>query len=218
MTTPAKCGAKTRKGGLCGQAAGWGTDHPRVGRCKLHGGSTQNHVVAAARIAANAEAQRMMARAGVDADPLEHLLESLHRAAALVEVWGQMVAAIDERAGEEASDRGHLRGELGYEEVPHDHGVDVVVMPRDRLMAVNSKGEARVHPYVVEYQSALERRAKFAKLCIDAGIAERQVELAEEQGKLIAKVISAVLSDLDVSETPKVRKIVGRHLRLAHSA
>lgn len=37
-----KCGAITRtpdkKGKLCGRPAGWGTNHPGVGRCKLHGG------------------------------------------------------------------------------------------------------------------------------------------------------------------------------------
>ena len=32
------CGAANRRGGTCGQAAGWGTDHPGTGRCKLHGG------------------------------------------------------------------------------------------------------------------------------------------------------------------------------------
>ena len=35
-----KCGAKSRKGTPCGQAAGWGTDHPGSGRCKLHGGAS----------------------------------------------------------------------------------------------------------------------------------------------------------------------------------
>lgn len=34
------CGAKTRSGGPCRHEAGWGTDHPGAGRCKLHGGST----------------------------------------------------------------------------------------------------------------------------------------------------------------------------------
>lgn len=33
-----KCGAKTRSGSPCGRPAGWGTDHPGSGRCKLHGG------------------------------------------------------------------------------------------------------------------------------------------------------------------------------------
>lgn len=35
-----KCGAKTRSGGFCKQRAGWGTDHPGLGRCKLHGGKS----------------------------------------------------------------------------------------------------------------------------------------------------------------------------------
>src|SRR5262249_32735892 len=36
-----KCGARRKQGaGTCRQAAGWKTDHPGVGRCKLHGGGT----------------------------------------------------------------------------------------------------------------------------------------------------------------------------------
>lgn len=38
----ARCGAKNRAGGRCGQPRGWGTDHPRRGRCKFHGGNTPN--------------------------------------------------------------------------------------------------------------------------------------------------------------------------------
>ncbi|HDR3524336.1 HGGxSTG domain-containing protein [Bacillus cereus group sp. MYBK12-2] len=38
---PAKtCGAKTRDGKKCKRPAGWGTDHPGSGRCKLHGGAS----------------------------------------------------------------------------------------------------------------------------------------------------------------------------------
>lgn len=34
-----KCNARRRGGpGYCQRPAGWGTDHPGVGRCKLHGG------------------------------------------------------------------------------------------------------------------------------------------------------------------------------------
>jgi hypothetical protein len=35
---PGKCGAKNRSGNPCRRPAGWGTDHPGSGRCKLHGG------------------------------------------------------------------------------------------------------------------------------------------------------------------------------------
>ena len=35
-----RCGAKTRAGTPCAQPAGWGTDHPGQGRCRLHGGAS----------------------------------------------------------------------------------------------------------------------------------------------------------------------------------
>lgn len=38
------CGARTRQGGTCRKPAGWGTDHPGVGRCRLHGGATPTGV------------------------------------------------------------------------------------------------------------------------------------------------------------------------------
>ncbi len=34
------CRAKTRAGTPCKRPAGWGTDHPGTGRCKLHGGKS----------------------------------------------------------------------------------------------------------------------------------------------------------------------------------
>lgn len=39
-TEKTKCAAKTRAGTPCQLPAGWGTDHPGEGRCKLHGGKS----------------------------------------------------------------------------------------------------------------------------------------------------------------------------------
>lgn len=36
----ARCGAKTRGDGTCRKPAGWGTDHPGSGKCRLHGGAS----------------------------------------------------------------------------------------------------------------------------------------------------------------------------------
>lgn len=64
--TPGLCGARTRGGAFCRRPAGWGTSHLHVGRCKLHGGSTPNHVAnARAKLAALvdpavAELQRLL--------------------------------------------------------------------------------------------------------------------------------------------------------------
>lgn len=36
-------GRKTDGSGYCKHEAGWGTDHPGIGRCKFHGGASPNH-------------------------------------------------------------------------------------------------------------------------------------------------------------------------------
>jgi|307.fasta_scaffold00350_8 hypothetical protein len=38
-----RCGAKKHSGEECRHRAGFGTDHPGIGRCKYHGGSTPGH-------------------------------------------------------------------------------------------------------------------------------------------------------------------------------
>ena len=64
-----------------------------------------------------------------------------------------------------------------------------------------------------------DRCASFCLKAIAAGIAERQVRLAEQQGALIAEVIRAMIADpefgLSVEQQEVGRKIASRHLRLA---
>lgn len=50
------------------------------------------------------------------------------------------------------------------------------------------------------------------RTAIGAGIAERQVRIAEQTGALIAKVITGVLEDLGVADRPEVPAIVRRRL------
>lgn len=211
------CTAKNRSGKPCRNHAVKGASV-----CRMHGGSAPQvrraGIVRAARLEAHSIAERMVARAGVDADPVEHLLESLHRSAALVEVWGVMVAALDEHAEQQAHANGTLRGELGYTEADHDSPDELHVVSHDALLALNRSGMATIHPYVTEYQQALERRARFAKLCIDAGIAERQVRIAEQQGQLLAQVIRGILTDLGVADRPEAPAVVRKHLTLVAGA
>lgn len=70
------CGAKTKqaeaKYPTCHRPAGWGTDHPGVGRCKLHGGSNPIKHGAYSKIprpALKAEIEK----AAKDANPLDML-------------------------------------------------------------------------------------------------------------------------------------------------
>lgn len=214
MDEARRCKAKSkRSGSRCKKAALKGG---KV--CRTHGGVAPQTKAAAKRRqeeeAALAVASRMVARAGISSDPIAHLLDSLHLAAALVDVWGTMVAAIDDNAEDEAAAAERLRGELDYYEDTEDESpYKLRVYSKDRMLTLNRHGEASVHPYVLRYEASIERRAKFAKLCIDAGIAERQVRIAERQGQLIAQAITAIFKELGIDLTPKILDVIGRRLR-----
>jgi hypothetical protein len=64
-----------------------------------------------------------------------------------------------------------------------------------------------------------ERRhlANVARDCIRAGIEERRVTLAEQQGQLLAQAISGILADLGIAISPEVGNVVRRHLSLVDS-
>lgn len=209
------CGGEKRQGGgPCTQRKGWGTPHPGSGKCKLHGGSTETGTKAAKREEVEVKAQRMVELAGVDQDPFEHLLETLYRAAALERVWGQMVGELDELAEEENADS-RSRGELGYEmDTDEKSPYELLVRAKDRLLALDRHGQAGVHPFVTKLEEAIDRRAKVAKMCVDAGVAERQVRLAEGQAHLLATAIKGIIIDLGHDPgSDEVRKVIAKHLR-----
>jgi hypothetical protein len=62
---------------------------------------------------------------------------------------------------------------------------------------------------------------RVAKTCIDAGIAERQVQLAEAQGRLLVDVIRRIFDDPELGLTEEQRQVVGvvagRHLRAVNA-
>lgn len=63
-----------------------------------------------------------------------------------------------------------------------------------------------------------DRCGHFAKLAVQAGLAERQVRLAEQQGAMLAAVIRAILGDpelgLTALQNAAAPAVVARHLRL----
>lgn len=65
-----------------------------------------------------------------------------------------------------------------------------------------------------------DRCANFAAKAVAAGLAERQVRLAEQQGALMVAAIRAILADLDltVDQQVLVGEVVPRHLRAISAA
>ena len=66
-----------------------------------------------------------------------------------------------------------------------------------------------------QYGRERDRLTRTAKICIDAGIDERRIRLAEQQGQLLARVIHGILTDLGVLSMPDTPHVVRRHLQLA---
>lgn len=82
------CGAKKKQGeGTCTRPAGWGTDHPGFGTCKLHFGKTK----AAGAAAVKQQAAEALAKLNVEpvTDPLSKLAELAGQALA----WRDTIAA-----------------------------------------------------------------------------------------------------------------------------
>jgi hypothetical protein len=186
-----RCGAHTKRGASCAKPAGWGTPY-RHGRCKLHGGATPTHRKAAQR----REAERVVALGLVrDVDPHEALLEELHRAAGHVAWLGEVVAQLE-------------RNQVVQ-------GITRTVQLPDGNRPVETP--AAINVWVKLYQEERDRLVRVARAAIDAGVAERQVRLAEGRAQQLARVITAVLTDLGHDPADEhVRKVV--RLRLLEGA
>jgi hypothetical protein len=99
------CGAQKKGGrGLCRAFAGQGTDHPGIGRCKFHGGSTPTH----GKRAVTLEAKRRMVTLGnpdEDVTAIGALLSELYASAGHVSWLRQQIADMS------ADDLGTLEGQ-----------------------------------------------------------------------------------------------------------
>lgn len=175
---------------LCTRPAGWGTDHPGFGRCKLHGGSTSSHVVAG--MVAMAEQAVKTYGLPVDVSPTEALLDEVKWTAGHVSWLRARVQEMEERT-------------LSW-------GIKSVVDKGDGMETTEAAGT----PVLLDlYHRERKHLLDVCKAAIAAGIEERRVRLAESQGALLADVIRRILADLDLSpeQSARVSEVVPRHLR-----
>lgn len=179
-----RCGAKTRSGGKCGQAAGLGTDHLGHGRCKWHGGASP-----AGRKAANREAALTFARGALGADvpasPVDAMEESVRLAAGLIAYYRHQLAdAAAKRGGPDTARIAELVG-------PY---TDAIRLEKD----VSS---AALHAGVAERRQRLaEREAELFAQAIADGLREAFGELATpERRALFADVVERRLLVLEGS-------------------
>jgi hypothetical protein len=133
-----------------------------------------------------------------EVDPADALLEEVHRTAGHV-AWLQVkVGDLDEQdlVWGTVQEVDRSSGEFG--------GTDTTQA-------------AKPNVWLELYRAERRHLAEVCKTALAAGVAERQVRLAEQQGALIATVIGRILDDLDLSAEQRgmVAEVVPRHLRAA---
>ncbi len=187
MNDEQRCGAKARStGNPCKRAP-----VPGGKRCRLHGGaSPQAKAAAEARLQLE-EAARAVGAFGLprEIDPRDALLEEVYRTAGAVDWLWTKVRELEPSA--------------------------VVWGLTERW----DEGEKHKAVPNVWYDLWAKERRHLTEVCrvaLQAGVEERKVRLAEQQGALLAGVIQAILGDLNLTaeQAAMVPTVVPRHLRL----
>ena len=175
-----KCGAKKRQGdGCCRRPAGWGTDHPGAGRCKLHGGATASHRDAAME----QQAIEAVKTYGLprDISPTDALLEEVRYSAGHVAWLRERVAAIDPEALV-----------WGVTEEAERNATEFSGTDTTRAAAMNM--------WLDLYHRERRYLLDLTKTAIAVGIEERRVRLEEAKGQVVAELIRRILGRLDLSD------------------
>ena len=189
-----KCGGKRRgTEGQCQRPAGWGTDHPGIGACKLHGGSTPNHHKNALKVQAQRDVTAFGARTDITAP--EALLELVQSKAAEVAYWDGRVSELgdDERAG------------LLLAKTEQGLGPQGPVDTKTR--------QAGPHVFVVMLHKAQDQLAAYSAAAIRAGVDRAMVEAVTLQAAwLLPLLYEAITAARASAEEPAViiRGIVER--------
>ncbi|WP_037616436.1 hypothetical protein [Streptomyces aureus] len=196
-----RCWSRSKKsnGEQCGAPAMLGQNI-----CHHHGGSAPQSIRAAKERLSEERARKLVATYGrkIETTATEALLDEVQWTAGHVAWLRERVQEIEEGAVADGTDGAHplvwgvTREKTGGE----DHGVT---------------SEASPNVWLKLYQQERTHLVKVCEAAIRAGIEERRVRLAEEQGALVAQVIRLILADLDLTaeQRQRVPEIVPRHLR-----
>lgn len=189
------CGARKKGGGTCKRPL-----RPGQVKCRYHGGNAPQVL--------NAERERVvvmrigeeLTKANIEfSDPLEGLLREVSRSASTVLVYEGLVMKLrDPMEPPELDDEGRPTSAPIY--------------------GRNHMGDATPHVLIEMWDKERDRHARYCKMALDAGVAEREVRLAEQQGQLIAKVVLSTIDDprlqLPADTRRDAREIAAEHLRL----
>ncbi len=91
----------------------------------------------------------------------------------------------------------------------------------EEVLCLGAHEIAVPHIWVRLEQEALDRLARVSKMALDGGVAERQVQIAERTGQLIAAALDDAISPLALSDgerTAVVKRFAARLAPLEHTS
>lgn len=192
--TPRRCKAKSsRTGDQCKK-------RPMRGQtvCGSHGGRSPIAKAAAERRLKEQEARAAVTMFGLprEVDARDALLEEVYRTAGAVD-W------LTEKVRELAPDA----AVWGVTERTEKTATE--------FEGIDTTEAAAVNIWIELWQKERKHLVDVSKAAIAAGIEERRVKLAEQQGALLASVIKQILGDLDLTpaQADRAPQIVAGHLR-----
>jgi len=184
--------------------------------CRSHGGN-------APQVRARAQVRAEVMKWGLGdahSDPAEVLLRLVSQSAARVEFYGRLLNEAYDAA--ERLKKAHEAGDLLVDKTVDEDGAPAsLVQARDdldrifhtggvaaligRVYSDNGDGSIYATGEQIRGLAELEARerdrcANFATKAVAAGLAERQVRLAERQGAMILQVLTAVFDELGLSD------------------
>lgn len=189
-----KCKARsTTTGQQCGR---WPSKGQLV--CAFHGGNAPRAKAAAQRRLADEKAREALETYGrpIDTTPTEALLEEVRWTAGHVQWLRDRVRELEQAAVTWGM----------TEQVDKSAG---------EFPGTDTTYGAAPNVWVDLYARERKHLVDVCKAAIGAGIEERRVRLAEQQGNLLATVIRRILGDLDLTTEQQalVPEVVPRHLR-----
>lgn len=193
MDEARRCTAHNNRGERCKRAA------IRGGLvCGTHGGQAPQVKAAAQRRLAEQKIVHELTSLGValDIPPDEALLESVAEAAGNVAALRNRLEAIAPEAVLAAL---------------KNPGAPVWT----DIIRTDTKGEQEIHAAVKLYNEERDRLARFSKLAVEAGLAERMVKVAEQQAETFLRVLIALIDDPRLGLSADQRRL-GRALGAEH--
>lgn len=188
------CTARTKNGRQCRNPA-----IPGGNVCRIHGGNApQVRAKAQARLAEQqAQQQARLLGARQDIHPAEALLELVQRTASEVAYWRERVTQLDPQLLT-----------WGITEQTTKTSPDGT--------ETTSKHAAQAHIAYRLYIDAANRLANYSTAALKAGIDERRIQLAEQQGSLVENAIRQILNALNLTPTQQalIPTVVPAALRL----